>query len=260
MGIEARGDQDHLRLKSIQRRQPALLEHLSCCGTVAAGSQRHVDHIRRRVLGAAARIEGMLEKARHQQVVPPLRCAKHILRAVAVVDVEVDYRDSLEPLLLQRVGSGHADVVEYAKAHRAALRCVVAARAHRAERVQYPPSHHLVHRQQPRAGRAPRRSEAVRVHHRIGVELHITLHGRILENQVDVGRAVHALEVVRVRKWRLQAQQLLQQPARAHVLVDRCQAGRAFGVASAHLMAQAVRVGDVGCSHGEYSEPGRTAQ
>ena len=61
---------------------------------------------------------------------------------------------------------------------------MVAARAHRAERVPRTSGDEFIDREQARTGRTPRRREAVRVHGRIGVKLHITLRRRVLENEV----------------------------------------------------------------------------
>ena len=130
---------------------------------------------------------------------------------VAVMNIEVNHRNALQSLR-QRVGGSDADVVEYAKTHRPTLCCMVAARAHRAERVPGTSGDQFIDRQQACTGRTPRRREAMRVHCRIGVELHITLRRRVLENEVDIGRIVHSLQVIGIGKWCFQAAQLLEQP------------------------------------------------
>ncbi len=111
------------------------------------------------------------------------------------------------------------------------------------------PGHHFVHRKHARAGRAARSGETVRIHRRIRVELHIAFGGRILEYQVHIRRAVHPLQVIGMGQRRLQAAQFIEQPGLAHMLIDRTQAIRVFGMARAHLMAQAVGMCDVGRRH-----------
>src|ERR1019366_10270082 len=103
---------------------------------------------------AAMRIKWMLEKARHQHSFPPLWLAERVLRAVAVVYVEVDDRHPLEALDLERLGGGPAAVVENAKAHRARRRRMMTAGPHGTKRVLRAAGHHFVDRQQPGARRA----------------------------------------------------------------------------------------------------------
>ena len=89
----------------------------------------------------------MLEETRHQHTIPPLRRAEHILRAVAMVNVEVDDRYPFEAFFLERIRRCDTDIVENAKAHRSHLGRMVAAGPHRAERIHGPSGHHLIDRQ-----------------------------------------------------------------------------------------------------------------
>ena len=82
---------------------------------------------------------------------------------------------------------------------------MVAARTHGTERVHRAARHHLVHPQHSGACCAPRGSETEGIHCRIGVELQQALFGGVLEYQIDVGCAVHALEVAGAGKRRFQA-------------------------------------------------------
>ena len=74
----------------------------------------------------------MLEGRHHQH---PRIVAKDVLGAVAVVHVEVDHRHPLQPVLLERVGRAHRDVVEEAESHGPAALGVMPGRAHAAEGV-----------------------------------------------------------------------------------------------------------------------------
>src|ERR1700722_9154539 len=96
---------------------------------------------------------------------------------------------------------------------------------------------------------AARRAQGIWIHRGIGVELHIALGRRILENQIDIGRTMHPLEILLVGQRRLQAAQFVEHSGSAHLVIDRAQAGGTFGVSLAHLVAQAIRVGYIGRSH-----------
>src|SRR6185437_8946272 len=60
--------------------------------------------------------------------------AENGLRAVAVVDVEIDDGDTVETVRTERVRGGGRDTVEQAEAHRFVAGRVVSGRTHRAER------------------------------------------------------------------------------------------------------------------------------
>jgi hypothetical protein len=192
----------------------------------------------------------VLKEAGHDHPVAPLGRAEHVLGTVAVVHVEIDDRHPLEPADLERIGGGHRDVVEDAKAHGARRGGVVPAGPHRAERVVRPSRHHFLDRENAGARRAPRRVEARGIHGGVGIELHVALLRRVLEDQIDVRGPMHPLEILLIGERRLQAAKLRQNPAGAHVFVHRIEAFGIFRVAGAHFVAQAFRVGDVGCRHG----------
>ena len=128
--VEAGGEEHELRLVFLERRQPHLLHRAAQLFSARAGGERHVVHVRRRVLGAAVRIERMLEDRGHQHV---LVVREDVLGAVAVMHVEVDDRDALKAMLVHRMARGHCDVVEDAEPHRSCPARVVARRPHRTE-------------------------------------------------------------------------------------------------------------------------------
>ncbi len=129
MRVEAGGDEDHLRPE--RRAAPAATSTRRCWRTTAAvgvRGHRHVDHVRRRMVGAAVRIERVLEEADHQHA---LVVGEDVLGAVAVMDVEVDDRDALEAVHVERAARRDGDVVDEAEAHRARARRVMAGRTGR---------------------------------------------------------------------------------------------------------------------------------
>ena len=111
----------------------------------------------------------MLEETRHQHRILPLRCAEHGLGAVAVMDIEVDDRNPLEPLVLKRIGGGHGHVVEQAKSHGAIRGRVMTAGPYGAKGVDGTFVQHLVDRQQSCARRPPRCRQSVGIHRRIRI-------------------------------------------------------------------------------------------
>ena len=64
--IETGADEDHLRLELLQPRHPAGLDQLAHVHALGVGRHRQVEHVRRRMVGAAVRIERVLEDADHQ--------------------------------------------------------------------------------------------------------------------------------------------------------------------------------------------------
>ena len=117
------------------------------------------------------------------------------LGTVAVMDIEVDDRNPLEALVLQRIGGGHGHVVEQAKSHGAIRGRVMPAGPYGAKRIDGAFVQHLVDRQQSGARGAPRRRQGILIHRRIRIQLQIAFPRRTLEDQVNIGSAVHALEV-----------------------------------------------------------------
>jgi hypothetical protein len=87
--IEAGGDENQFRLVAFKRRQPVVDDGVAELRAAAACRERNVDHVRCRVVDTRIRIQRVLERRHHQHT----RIAgEHVLRAVAVVNVEVDDR------------------------------------------------------------------------------------------------------------------------------------------------------------------------
>ena len=93
-----------------------------------------------------------------------------VLRAVAVMHVEIDDGRALEPVALLRVARRDRGVVEQAEAHRPRRLGVVAGRAHGDEGVRRLLVHHLVDREHGAADAAQRRLEAAGRHRSVGVD------------------------------------------------------------------------------------------
>jgi hypothetical protein len=115
MGVEAGRDEDHLRAERLEARHPVRLDQLAHRRPARVRRDRQVDHVGALRHAAAVRVERVLEDADHQHA---LVVRDDVLGAVAVVDVEVDDRDALEPAHVERMARGDRDVVEEAEAHR----------------------------------------------------------------------------------------------------------------------------------------------
>ena len=125
--VEAGGDEQQVGLERAHRRLDHLGERAQVLVVAGAGRQRHVERrLVARPRPAGARIERPLVQRDEEDGVV---AAEDRLGAVAVVDVEVDDRDALEPELGLRVARRDGDVVEEAEAHRPVGERVVAGRA-----------------------------------------------------------------------------------------------------------------------------------
>src|SRR5258708_4134796 len=151
VGVEAGGYDDKLRLKSRERRQNHELEGAAEFLAAGSGRKRHVDNVVGNtgfIRPAGARIERRLMSRAVKQV----RIAgEHVLRAIAVMDVEIHHRDTLQSVNGPCMQRADSNIVEQAKTHCARGRGMMARRAHGAERILYLPSHHQI---QPPANRA----------------------------------------------------------------------------------------------------------
>ena len=111
----------------------------------------------------------MLEGAHHES---SLITRKYGLGAVAVMNIEIDQRDSLQSVMFQRMHRCNRHIIENAKTHGAIARGVVPRRSHAAKcRARLAPNYQ-VRGQYRGAGRAHRGIEAARTHRRIRIQMH----------------------------------------------------------------------------------------
>ena len=143
MGIEAGRDDDELRSECVERGQNPVLECLAQFHAAVACSERRIEDIAHPGLadraGAREQRHLMRRGIEHARI-----GVEDLLRAVAVVDVEIDDRDPLQPVVTLRVSRADADVVEQAEPHRPFGFGVVARRTARDEGVLHFPVEHLV--------------------------------------------------------------------------------------------------------------------
>ncbi len=152
-----------------------------------------------------------------------------VLRAVAVVHVEVDDRHPVEPQRVQRVQRADGDVREQAEPHRPLALGMVAAGAHGAEGGADLARHHRLDGGDVGAGGMAGGGDAVGAHMRVGVEADPALLRHVLQDQVEIALRVRAQQLLVRRRRRLDALQRVigtaqQQP------VDRLDARHALGM------------------------------
>jgi hypothetical protein len=241
--VEARRDEDHLRLEGLEPRHPLPVDQLAHRRSLGVGRHRHVDHVRARRHATGVRIERVLEVADHQHA---LVAGDDVLGAVAVVHVEVDDGHALQAVHVQRMARRHGHVVEEAEAHRLVARGMVARRAHRAEGVVHLAGQHRVGGRHGRTGRAQRglqRATAdggVRVHRMVLAQAVHAAH--LVEDLGDVAAGMGPRQTGGLDHGRVMEIQRDVDAGRPQVVGDRIQPLRAFGMARTHIVQTTLRV------------------
>lgn len=246
VGIEAGADENHLRPEAVQCRQEFFRHRRPEAGAVGIGRQRRGDDVPAHRVGAAVRIEGVLEARTEQHARVVL---EDFLGAVAVVHVEVDDGHALEAVVFQGMRHADGDIVENAKAHRAVAAGVVAGRPHIAEGVLRHALHDELGGEHHGAGRAQRRLQAVRVHRGVGVEHDQSFGGRRCRDGVEIGFAVHAQELLAAGTRRIVVLKERKDAGGDEPILDGLDARRAFGMSAPHVVPEAGGMADVGGLH-----------
>src|SRR3954447_1627465 len=114
MSIKARRNKQHLRFEFFKRRHPELVYRVSEGFATAASWQRNIYHALRTPRYTTVWVERVLEYRDHHDsdVVP-----KNIFRAIAVMHVEIDDRNTLQGVCFQGMGRTDGYVVEQAETH-----------------------------------------------------------------------------------------------------------------------------------------------
>jgi len=246
VGVETGRNQDQLGSEGIERRHPALVHHLADHVAPGARRQRHIDHVFRRMVGTGVRVERMLEEAAHQGA---MIVGQDLLGAVAMVHIEVDHRHPREPVHRQRMARRHGNVVEETETHRVGRPRMVTGRAHRAERVSERPAHHLVDRLEHRPGRAQCGVPGRWVHRRVGIDGDIAVLWCSGTELLDVPSIMRARQRLERSRRRLDVHEVMQQPDRNQVVLDRRQPCRRLRMPGAHLVRQTRAVRDESSVH-----------
>src|SRR5450631_4063470 len=152
MRVEAGRDHQNLRLEFAQARQDYGLERLAESVAAVAGRERRIDD--GVVLAALAYRAGagikwhLVGRAIHDGFIRP----ENILRAVAVMHVEIDDGRALDLVAVLRIARGDRHVVEQTEAHRPRRLSVMAGRAYGDKGIGRLLVHHFVDRAHGAAG------------------------------------------------------------------------------------------------------------
>ena len=194
VGVETGRDQHDIRAEGVELGQDALAHRLAEPVAAVAGLQRRIADV---AVGAGLGGRARARKQRHfvrrgVEQVPVV--PEDALRAVAVVDVEIDDRDALGAVAGAGVEAGDGDVGEQAEAHGAVLLGVVAGRANLAEGVGDAAvlGHHRIDGAQARPDAEQRRVQGSGGHRRVRVDLD--------QRDADGGHRANAFEVRRLMR------------------------------------------------------------
>src|SRR5215469_12625422 len=134
MRVKAGGDQHEFRAEGIESGQDTLGHRGAKLGRARHRPQRDIEYVANASLAyrSCAGIEGRLVRRRVKECVIGL---ERRLSAIAVMDVEIDDGDPLEPMRLASPERADRDVIEKAKAHRAVGFGMVPRRTYRTESI-----------------------------------------------------------------------------------------------------------------------------
>ena len=220
------------------------------------GLQRRVDDgvvLAALVDGAGAGIKRhLVGRAIHHGLVRP----ENILRAVAVMDVEVDDRGARDAVMVLRIARRDGGIVEQAEAHRPRDLGVMAGRARRDEGIRRLLRHHFVDGVHRAARRAQRRLEAAGRHRGVGVEPHHAFLGRRLADLQDVFHRMAERDGLERRRRRLDAHQRVEFFGRKRAR-NGAQPVGPLRMAERREMVETGRMGDEQSGHRNRSHFGR---
>lgn len=226
MCIEACGDEDHLRPELLQCRQPMGNHSLSELDAAAVSGQRHIDHTLTTAFDSAVGIKRVLERRHHEHT---LVVAEDIFRPVAVMDIEIDDRHTLDGVFIERMRSGNRNIVEDAESHRSRPLGVMPGRTHAAESAPYAPGHDFIDSEHACPSRAQRSIQRMAIHGRVGIEMNNPLLRRDFEDGFDEICAYAPARGADVGLGRIHAVEVVGEPRCDQLILDRAQPGGAFG-------------------------------
>ena len=249
MSVKARRDDDEVGRERLDPRQDHDVHGLTESLARVASPQRRVDDL---VVLAALPDRASAGIKRHLmgrtvddgRIVP-----EDVLRAVAMMHVEIDDRDPFGAVGRLGVARGDRCVIEEAEAHRVRDFGVVPRRARGDEGVANLAAHHFVDGEDGAAGRAQRSFVRARRQRRILVDRRQSLFGRRRADRVDIVFRMDPLDGGQVGARRDVARQHLKDLAFERAL-DSAQAVRPFGMALPHVVRQACGVTDDERGHG----------
>ena len=195
----------------------------------------------------------MLEHADHQGLFVVLET---IFGPVAVVNIEIDHRDTRQTVCLQRMLSCHDDVVEEAETHRIFAFRMMSRRTHRAKGVLNFAGHDEVNRHDTRAGRTQRRLPGMMIHRCIRIDMRNSGVRRDAFQAFQMRRRMNSEQLRKGRQRCFVVGEVVIQSLRDHVIADRAQARRALRMKRPHVMEMTIAMRNE-CGTGHFHLPAR---
>ena len=237
MGVKARGNENHPGRKTVQRRQPEVLDCFSEFRAAAVCCQWDIDHLFGSAFRSAIRIKRMLEGGYHHY---PIISREDILRPVAMVHVEIDDRDTLKPVRNKGMGGADSNVVEETEPHRLPAAGMMSWGPHVAKGIVSIAANHHVRRLHHRAGSMKRGGQCIRVHCRIRIQMDDAVPRRRLGQGVDIAAIMDSQQLFSRGCRSCFADEMLEQADGDEVISNRRQSIRALRVVTAHVMQEAI--------------------
>ena len=247
--VKACGNVDELGAEGLQRGNPGLVHQRAELGAAGAAGHSDMHHVAATgLLVLAQGVEAFFKDGAHQHAVVAI---EDVGAAVAVVHIKVDQSHPREAMHIQGMADADGHVVEEAKPHAGGAFGMVARRAHIAERGVHLAADHQIGGQHGRAGRTQGRLHGVGVHEGVGVHALIAFAGRAGQHLVHVQRGMGAPQLFLAGQWGVVGHHEIGVALGEQHVGDGVQALRALGVARAHFMFEAIRMGNVGGQHGD---------
>ena len=166
-----------------------------------------------------------------------------MLRAVAVMHVEVHDRHPLQAVLIERMVGCDGNVIEKAETHGTVFFSVMTRRAHPTEGLAGLVLHHQVHGHHRRPRRPQGRVQRVRRHGGVIVHPHHTLRRGSTEYVLNICLVVHRLQQFPRDQWCVIVMQSHVQAGGEQPVIDCAQPRRPLRVMMSHIVQLAVGVG-----------------
>ncbi len=254
VGVEPGRDQDELRREAIDRRQHDLLIRVAELVGARERRQRRVADVADTAL--RARTGAGIKRHLMGGGIEDLRVVlEHVLRAVAVMHVEIHDRHALQPVRRAGMGCPDRDIVEQAKAHRHVALGMMSRRAHTAEGVGRAVLQHQVDGGDHRPRRAQGGFAGPGRHQRVAIQRDPAALRHARQQLVRIGLVVDARHVRDVGQRRLAPLELGE-----FRLIQRQQHGfqplGAFRMSLPCIVLKAGRMREEGSGHPSSPSPG----
>ena len=181
----------------------------------------------------------MLEAGADQDIFIVL---KNLLRAIAVVNIEINNGDLIDAVPGQGVGSADGNIIKKAKAHGLIAFRMVAGRANVTKSIVGLPGNQQINGLYDSASRPISRLQAVGIHGRISVQTPQTLWRQAAVKEIDISGAMDEFDPSACRQGCFVQPQEVMDTRFLQAILDGPQASGRLGVMRPHVMEEAVRM------------------